>query len=63
MTADEAISLANQFVAENDLLATELIAIRFLKAEKFNELYGYDHYKSAFWLVEYRKRLPPWCSG
>jgi hypothetical protein len=30
-----------------------------LKAEKFNELYGYDADKSASWIVEYRKRLPP----
>lgn len=59
MTKEQVISLANQFIAENNLPALELIGARLMKAEEFNELHGYERYKHDFWVVEYRKQLPP----
>jgi hypothetical protein len=59
MTKEKAISLAQQFVTENNLSIEHLIEARLMKAERFNKLYGYERYKFNFWVVEFLKRLPP----
>ena len=53
MTKDQAISLANGFVVQNKLPISEFIGARLMAAQKFNELHGYERYKSDFWIVEY----------
>jgi hypothetical protein len=44
MTKEKAISLAQQFVTENNLSIEHLIEARLMKAERFNKLYGYERY-------------------
>jgi hypothetical protein len=60
MTREEAISAARDFVLRQKravLLDPE--AVRPMQAARFNALFGRIVYPCDFWVVEFRKVLPP----
>ena len=57
MTEEQACALAASFLEEQGLPHEGFVGARFLSAEKFNRLYGYQKYDEDFWVVEFRKRL------
>lgn len=60
MTDKEAISLASAYVAREQLpVESELVAVRHMRAERFNRLYGYKKYEYDFLVVEFKKLLAP----
>lgn len=59
MTQEEAVTLAREFVVDQQrAVVFEPEAVRHMKADRFNRLLGRSHYPSDFWVVEFSKVLP-----
>jgi hypothetical protein len=60
MTQEQALHLARALVAQKGrAVMLEPEAVRRMRAEPFNGLFGRPVYPSDFWVVEFRKILPP----
>ena len=60
MTQEEAVTLAREFVvSQQRAVIPEPEAVRHMEADRFNRLLGRAYYPSDFWVVEFRKVLPP----
>jgi hypothetical protein len=57
MTEEQARALAATFLEEQGLPHAGFVEARFLCADRFNRLYGFQKYPEDFWVVEFRKRF------
>ena len=57
---DQVIAVAQQFVARrSQVVVPEPEAVRPMEAARFNALFGRAVYPGDFWVIEFRKVLPP----
>ena len=60
MTREEAVTVARDFVLrETRAVLAEPEAVRLMQAARFNALFGHPVYPGDFWVIEFRKILPP----
>jgi len=60
MTREEAVAAAREFVVrEGRRVTLEPEMVLRMEAERFNRLLGAQRYPSDFWVVHFRKILPP----
>jgi hypothetical protein len=60
MTREQATALARDFVLKHPReVLSEPESVRQMQADRFNRLFGRAVYPCDFWVVEFRKVLPP----